>query len=151
MKTRGEIMCPGEVSVSCLASNTHHECPRHSELVDGKAGLCEFRQKLYGKWHMHNARGRGHHNIWVNPLTGAVLRVRYGKGNRCDDKVLKKIKKQKRCTVTETNTSVQLWPVIAPCLFLNKMDLKWRQYLMSHDVIDTTARLISILNAVFRH
>ena len=31
--TRGETRCPGGVSVSCLASRTHHECPRHNESV----------------------------------------------------------------------------------------------------------------------
>ena len=29
--TRGETRCPGGVSVSCLASRTRHECPRHNK------------------------------------------------------------------------------------------------------------------------
>ena len=29
LQTRGETLCPGGVSVSCLASRTRHECPRH--------------------------------------------------------------------------------------------------------------------------
>ena len=31
--TRGETRCPGGVSVSCLASRTRHECPRHNERI----------------------------------------------------------------------------------------------------------------------
>ena len=33
LQTRGETRCPGGVSVSCLASRTRHECPRHNESV----------------------------------------------------------------------------------------------------------------------
>ena len=33
LQTRGEIRCLGGVSVSCLASRTRHECPRHNESV----------------------------------------------------------------------------------------------------------------------
>ena len=33
LQTRGETKCPGAVSVSCLASRTRHECPRHNESV----------------------------------------------------------------------------------------------------------------------
>ena len=32
-KTRGATRCPRGVSVSCLASCTRHECPRHHESV----------------------------------------------------------------------------------------------------------------------
>ena len=30
LQTRGEIRCPGEVSVSCLASRTRHECQQNT-------------------------------------------------------------------------------------------------------------------------
>ena len=33
LQTRGKTRCPGGVSVSCLASCTRHECPRHNESV----------------------------------------------------------------------------------------------------------------------
>ena len=33
LQTRDETRCPGGVSVSCLASRTRHECPRHNESV----------------------------------------------------------------------------------------------------------------------
>ena len=33
LQTRGDIRCPGGVSVSCLASRTRHECLRHNESV----------------------------------------------------------------------------------------------------------------------
>ena len=33
VQTRGETRCPGGVSVSCLASCTSHECPKHNESV----------------------------------------------------------------------------------------------------------------------
>ena len=31
LQTRGENRCPGGVSVSCLASRTRHDCPRHNK------------------------------------------------------------------------------------------------------------------------
>ena len=37
LQTRGETRCPRGVSVSCLASRTRHECPRHKESVDIEA------------------------------------------------------------------------------------------------------------------
>ena len=33
LQTRGETRRPGGVSVSCPASRTRHECPRHNEKV----------------------------------------------------------------------------------------------------------------------
>ena len=50
LQTRGETRCPGGVSVSCLASRTRHECPRHNECVyieglmpEGrKCNICHF-------------------------------------------------------------------------------------------------------------
>ena len=33
LQKRDETRCPGGVSVSCLASRTRHECPRHNESV----------------------------------------------------------------------------------------------------------------------
>ena len=35
LQTKGETRCPGGVGVSCLASHTRHECPRHAKFEKG--------------------------------------------------------------------------------------------------------------------
>ena len=56
LQTRGETRCPGGVSVSCLASRTGHEYPRHNKgyiwRLDTGCG-----PTLYRKCHIHNTPG----------------------------------------------------------------------------------------------
>ena len=42
LQTRGETRCPGGVNVSCLASRTRNEYPRHNESV--------YKEAWHGMW-----------------------------------------------------------------------------------------------------
>ena len=69
LQTRGETRCPGGVSVSCLASRTRHECPRHNKSVYVKAWHWMW-TTLYRKCHSHNTPGKRHNDTRVTPLAG---------------------------------------------------------------------------------
>ena len=49
------------VSVSCLASRTRHECPRHNESVYMEADTGRG-PSLYRKCHSHNTTGKRYNN-----------------------------------------------------------------------------------------
>ena len=86
LQTRGETRYPGGVSVSCLASRTRHECPRHNESVYMEANTgCG--PTLYKKCHSHNTQGKGIITLESNPSMGTVLPAPHGKGNKCDKNV----------------------------------------------------------------
>ena len=69
LQTRGETRCLGGVRVSCLASRTRHECPRHNKGYIWKLDT-GFGPTLYKKCHSHNTPGKRHNNTWVEPLAG---------------------------------------------------------------------------------
>ena len=69
LQTRGETRCPGGVSVSCFASRTRHECPRHNESVHMEAWYW-MSTDTYGKWHNHNTPRKRHNNTCVESLAG---------------------------------------------------------------------------------
>ena len=81
LQTRGETRCPGGVSVSCLASCTRHECPRHNESVSMEA------------WHyIGSVKATTHQGKCIitlvsNPSRGTVLPAPQGKGNKGDKNV----------------------------------------------------------------
>ena len=75
LQTRGETRRQGGVSVSCLASRTSHECPRHNKgyiwRLDTWCGPI-----LYRKCHSHNTPRKRHNNTWVEPIAGYQKRIR---------------------------------------------------------------------------
>ena len=100
LRTRGETRCPGWVSVSCLASRTHHECPRNNKGYIWRLDT-GFGPTLYRKCHSHNTPGKKHNNTWVKPLAGNCTTS----STRQREQVWQKCKIQKNwCTVTVSPT-----------------------------------------------
>ena len=96
LQTRGKTRCPGGVSVSCLASCTRHECPRHNESVNMEAWNWMWADTIKEVSH-HNTPGKRHNNIWVQPLAGNCTTT----STRPREQVWQKSKIQKNwCTVT---------------------------------------------------
>ena len=58
---RGETRCPGGVSVSCLASRTRHECPRHNGSVYMEAWHWMWTDTLYQNHSLHADNTRNIH------------------------------------------------------------------------------------------
>ena len=105
LQTRGETRCPGGVIVSCLASRTRHECPRHNESVYMEAWLWMWTDTtlVYRKCHSHTTPGKRHtcNNTWVEPLAWNCTTS----STRQREQVWQKWKIQKSwCTVTVTPT-----------------------------------------------
>ena len=100
LQTRAETRCPEGVSVSCLASRTRHECPRHNKgliwMLDTGCG-----PTLYRKCQSHNTPGKRHNNTWVEPLAGNSTTS----STRQSEQVWQKCKIQNNwCTVTVAPT-----------------------------------------------
>ena len=72
MQTTGKTRCPGGVSVSCSASRTRHDCPRHNKSVYIYIWRLDTGRgpTLNRKFHSHNTPGKMHNNTCVEPLAG---------------------------------------------------------------------------------
>ena len=79
---------PGIVNVSCLASDTRHESPRHNESVYIEAWHWMW-TTLYRKWSVTATthQEKGIITLESIPSRGTVLPAPHGKGNKCDKNV----------------------------------------------------------------
>ena len=84
LQTRGETRCPGGVSVSCLASRTRHECPRHNESVYGGLTLNVDRHYI-GSVTATTHQEKGIITLESNPSRGTVLPSMYNFIARSDN------------------------------------------------------------------
>ena len=83
-KREGETRRPRGVSVSCLASRTRLECPRHNEsiyIVYGGLTL-DVERHYIGSVTATTHQEKGILSLESNPSRGTVLPAPHGKGNK---------------------------------------------------------------------
>ena len=79
--------CPGGVRVSCLASSSRHECPRHNvKWIYGGLTLDVDRHYI-GSVPTTTHQEKGIIALESNPSRGTVIPALHDKGNKCDKNV----------------------------------------------------------------